>query len=223
MNKRVSTVLSCGIAVALMAAPPFSNASNILVNGNFASTDNGFSETLTPVGWTNIGHIDGVISDSVFGTPAYGGSTYYYDTGGYGGATPASGDGIEQTVGTSIGTTYDLSLGVSSENVGGGPEFLNVLVNGTSIAQFQMILNSAYGAFDAPWTTENLSFVAGSTSTTIAFTVTGTDLGALDPLIAGVDLEAATATATTPEPSSFVFLGTGILGLAGAIRRKVRA
>jgi hypothetical protein len=27
-------------------------------------------------------------------------------------------------------------------------------------------------------------------------------------------------TVVTPEPSSFVLLGTGILGLAGAVRRK---
>jgi len=208
----------------MFALTPASHAANLLVNGNFATSTNSFSETLTPVGWTNVGHTDGVISDSNFGTPAYGRSTYYYDLGGYGGALPGNGDGIEQTVATSVGTTYDLSLGVSSENVGGGPEYLNVLVNGTSIGQYLMVLNSSYGGFENPWTTENLSFVAGSTSSTVLFTVTGTNLGSLDPLIAGVDLEAGTSgTSATPEPSSFVLLGSGLLGLAGAVRRKFMA
>lgn len=225
MRLSIRSVLSSGISVVtMMVLGPVSNAANLLVNGNFGTSTNGFSQTLTPVGWTNIGHTDGVISDSNFSTPAYGGSAYFYDLGGYGGALPTSGDGIEQTVATSIGATYNLSLGVSSENVSGGPEFLNVLINGALIAQYPMIFNSSFGLFDAPWATKNLSFIAGSTSSILAFTVTGTHLGALDPLIAGVDLEAGTgSTSVTPEPSSFILLGSGLLGLAGVARRKVMA
>jgi hypothetical protein len=109
-----------------VAAPSSSYAANLLVNADFESTDNGYSETLTPAGWTNIGHVDGVIAYSVFNTPAYNGS-YYYDEGGYGDPANNPGDGIEQTVATLIGQTYTLTFGLSSEN-GTGTEIADVMM-----------------------------------------------------------------------------------------------
>lgn len=96
-------LFSCAL-IGTMSAVTAAGATNLIVNGGFETSTNGFSPVLTPVGWTNIGHIDGVIPYSNFSTPAYDG-LYFYDEGGYGDASNAPGDGIEQTVATVAGQT----------------------------------------------------------------------------------------------------------------------
>jgi hypothetical protein len=187
---------------------------DLITNGDFGSST---SVTQTPAGWTNIGPADGVIANYAFGTPSYMGNASYFDLGGFGDALPAPGDGIEQTVTTSVGTIYKLSFGLSNENdPGWGPEFLNVLVNGTEIQSYAMTLNSSFFSFELPWVTEMLNFTATSPSSVIAFTVTGTNLGGQDPLIAGVHLEPnPTSPSTVPEPGTVVTFCTGMLAIMG--------
>lgn len=210
-------------AVALLALSGTARA-NLLVNGGFQITTNGYSEVLPPVGWTNIGPADGIIADSVFGTPAYNGFTYYDDLGGYGDALPPQGAGIQQTVATTVGQGYVLTFGLSNENYTGyGPEQMTLLVNGGTAAVYPVAYNSSYFGFQLPWVTETYNFTATAASTTIAFTVTGSNLGGQDPLIAGTDLvtSGTKSTSTTPEPGTFITLGTGLLALAGRRFRKV--
>src|ERR1700687_1641429 len=102
------------VACAAMGVLAMSSAhANLIVNGNFSAST---SETATPTGWTQLGPSDGVIADSVFGTPAYNGATAYYDFGGYGDASGTQGDGISQTVATTVGQHYTMTFGLSSEN-----------------------------------------------------------------------------------------------------------
>jgi hypothetical protein len=202
------------VAALFLTALCPSLKANLITNGGFGATT---SDTQTPAGWTNIGPADGVIANSTFSTPSYMGFASYFDLGGFGDALPASGDGIEQTVTTSVGTIYKLSFGLSNENAPGfGPEFLNVLVNGTEIQSYAMTLNSSFPSFELPWVTEMLDFTATSPSSVIAFTVTGTNPGGQDPLIAGVDLEAnSTSPSTVPEPGTVVTFCTGMLAMMG--------
>jgi hypothetical protein len=184
---------------------------NLLVNGNFSAST---SETATPPGWTQLGPSDGVIQDSLFGTPAYHGYTSYYDLGGFGDAYGTVGDGLEQTVATTPGVSYVLTFGLASENspaYPGGTTTLTVSVGGTP-ASYVLAINPSYGELAEPWTTEVIAFVASGTSTLISFVETANnDGGNNDPVIA--DAELSTAMSSTPLPSTWTMLIAGFAGL----------
>jgi hypothetical protein len=201
----------------LMATLVSTQAANLVVNGDFETSNNGFSTTVTPVGWTNVGHSDGVIPYATFATPAYDG-LFYYDLGGFGGSLPASGDGIEQTIATSIGTTYNLVFGLTGENGVDSGELLNVLINGTLLQSFVTPFNGGFGDFQNPFATQTLSFTATSASSTITFTVTGDTLGNNDPLLDAISVDSGVGGAV-PEPGTWVTCLAG-LGLAAFRYRK---
>lgn len=205
------------VLAALAALPTGGQAANLLVNGNFEASS---SQTITPPGWTNIGHSDGVIAYSVFGTPAYDGN-YYYDIGGYGGALPAAGDGITQSVATVIGGAYTLTFGYSSENVS-GVTFLDVLI-GSQFTQYALPI-SGTGAFLKPFTTVSINYVATGISTAISFTVSpqSSSFGNNDPLIDGVIFDGATGAVPEPATWAMMLSGFGLVG-AAARRRRLKA
>lgn len=203
-------------AAALSASYTPSMAANLLVNGDFEASS---STTATPPGWTNIGHTEGVISYAQFGTPAFDGK-YYYDIGGFGGSTPAIGDGITQSVATTAGQAYTLSFGYTGENTAGVTTVLNVLI-GSQLSSFTIVGNGL-GLFKNPFTLASINYTATGASTAIAFTIaSSSQIGFNDPLIDGVVFEAATAGAV-PEPGtwSLMIAGFGIAGMA--LRRRQR-
>ncbi len=206
-----SKVLIAALTSA-MAMASASTASNLLTNGNFEGST---SETTTPPGWTNIGHMDGVIAYSLFGTPAYDGS-YYYDIGGFGGALPAGGDGIEQTVATVAGQAYTLTFGLSGEN-GSGVELADVNIGG-KLTQYTLTVDGS-GPFKMPFATDTISYVATGPTTTIAFTVDAASpaFGNNDPLIDGVIF----SPTGVPEPTTWAMMLAGF-GMAGAAIRRRR-
>ena len=197
--------------LALSAVAASAHASSLLVNGDFELTNNGYSQVATPLGWHSVGHVDGVIAYSLFGTPAYDGS-YFYDLGGFGQVFPTPGDGIEQTVATNIGTSYTLQFGLSGENVSGAA-ILNVLINGTLQQSFAVPQSFGLGAFRNPFVTQSLTYTADSLASTIRFTVTGGPLGNNDPLIDAVsfDVSPAQGPQPVPEPATWLAVLTGLL------------
>jgi hypothetical protein len=194
-------------------------ASNLLINGDFETSTNGFSQTQTPTGWTNIGHSDGVIAYSLFNTPAYNGS-FFYDLGGFGLASNAPGDGIRQTVTTIPGQSYTVTFGLSGENVS-GVEIADVKI-GSQLSQFTLNVNPSFGELAEPFTTRTISFLATGSLTDIAFTTDAKSpsFGNNDPMIDGV-IFSTSGVGAVPEPSTWAMMILGFFGVGFmAYRRK---
>lgn len=209
-----------GLAATMLLVFPFASWANLITNGSFEASS---STTTTPTGWTQIGLTQGVFPYSLApDMPVYDGLNFY-DLGGWANPLPNSGDGIQQTVSTTAGTTYTLSFGLSSEDGSDPAEILNVLINGVGVQSYTLI--STFVPFTGPWVTETLSFTAASSSTTIAFTVTSSvagsgnaDLGNNDPLLDGITLNPPSGG--VPEPATWSIVAAGIAVLAA---RRVRA
>ena len=194
------------LAAALLAASTAAHA-NLLVNGDFEASSN---QTVTPPGWINVGHSDGVIAYGLFGTPAYDGQQMY-DLGGFGDAYGPIGDGIAQTFATTAGLAYTVQFGLSSEN-GSLDETLNVSAGNASHDYLLSVDGS--GPFKKPFQTESFTFVATGSSTTLSFIHTLGGNGNNDPLI-----DAVSVTSAVPAPASVALMLAG-LGLVGFSRRR---
>jgi hypothetical protein len=208
--KKTLLLAACAVAICGPAS-----AANLLVNGDFEAST---SETVTPPGWTNIGHSDGVIPYTLFLTPAYDGN-YFYDVGGFGDPAGPVGDGIEQTVTTTPGTSYRLTFGLTSESgPGAGPSQLEVLIG--SVSTFYDLVSGDI-PLGVAFTTHTIDYIAAGASTTIQFIETANASGGNnDPMIDGVIFEVpgSGGGGGVPEPGAWTLMIAGF-GLAGAALR----
>jgi hypothetical protein len=190
MSIRARLLSLVAFLVAVLTLTVPTFAAPIVTNGNFAAGD--FT------GFTLSGDSD---QDYVFGFPGNFAAalTTSFTTG-----------SIAHTITDTAGQSYTLTFQITSDSA--EP---NSLVTSVGGVQLQSLTNVADAMPD--YLTETFNFV-GKGSDIINFTYRD-DPGYIYLTNIAVN-PAANVTAITPEPSSFVLLGTGILGTAGACKRR---
>ena len=184
--------------VAFTVSAPMTFAQNLLTNGSFESGD------FAP-GWTPTGNFE--FSQVVTG-PFYV-YTAAQDGSFYGTFGPVSSDGgISQSFADTAGQHYTFSFWMAS--VGDDPSHFAAMWDGTAL------IDERDPNTGGAWT--NFSFdVVGTGNDTVSFAFQD------DPAYIALDNVSVTPGPGTsvPEPSSLMLLGSGVLGLAGVIRRKL--
>jgi PEP-CTERM motif len=216
VNSKIAIVSA--LAVTLLASGS-AQAVELIVNGGFEASS---SSVVTPTGWTNIGHEDGVLSYAISAPnikPYQGLNFYSLDGVGDNGVFIA-GDGITQSVATVTGANYQLTFGLSGENGPGGVTTLDVTIG--SQTSVYTITSDSSSFFNKPFATETINYVATSADTAISFIETASnDGGNNDALIDGVSFQGPAVTSAVPEPSTWAMMILGFCGVGFmAYRRK---
>jgi hypothetical protein len=195
MRQKALLAVVALIAVLLVGAPT-AFATNLLSNGSFESGDFSF--------WTTGGNFEftQVVSGAYYVYTGAQDGQFYATMG------PLGSDGtLSQTFSDTSGGHYIFSFWMAS--VGDDPSDFSAYWNSTQV----------YSATDpntgGAWTLFSFDEV-GTGSDTISFAFRD------DPAYIALD-NVSVSPLTTPEPSSLLLLGSGLLTVGGVIRRKFQA
>ncbi len=194
---RLKTLLVIVAFALFVVYAPTTFAQNLLTNGSF--------ETGDFTGWTTGGNFEDteVVSGAFYDYTGAQNGNFYAVMG------PVGSDGtLSQTLTDVAGAQYTVSFWFGS--VGDNPSDFSASWDGTPLLS---LTNPNTGAAWSEFT----------------YTVTGTGTDTLtfafrdDPAYMALDNVSVTENSgqSVPEPSSFLLLGTGVLGLGGMVRRKL--
>lgn len=224
---RSNLPLKIVFAVVILSSLALPARANLITNGSFETPTvpvGGFTNFISGstgiTGWTVTGPEVSVVSGSYtsFGLsfPAEDGTQWLDLTGDNANAV----EGVEQTIATTSGVTYDLSYFVGNQVDPGGPygttSTVDVLVNGSVIEKSTNSMGA--GGTTQVWQQFMTSFVATSSSTTVEFLngdPANDNTNGLDNVVVVPGL---TLTAT-PEPSTFTLFAIALCGFLGLRKR----
>jgi hypothetical protein len=217
MNR--SLLLSVALSLPLIATPAF--ASNLIVNGGFESNGTISSSTyvslINPItGWVSGGNLDFTGVTSLTGTGNVNDPSLAPHSGTYSaflGAGTNIGPGtLSQTFADTNGATETLTFWLASQPFTRADNTFSYSIDGNTCTLCSFTNIAELGTY-----VEYSETFTGTGSDTLQFTITNDDdYFSLDD----VSVVQSSSIAPTPEPSSLMLLGTGVLGLAGMARRK---
>jgi PEP-CTERM motif-containing protein len=189
------------LVVALLVSAPQTFAQNLVQNGSFETGD--FTD------WTTSGNFEFMnVVTGPFGSYSGAQDGNWYVAGG-----PVGDLGtISQTFNDTAGAQYVFSFYMNA--VGDDPSEFVASWNGTPL------LDLSDPNTGGVWTLESFT-ETGSGSDTISFSFRDDPAYIALDNVSVVEAGGTTTTGTTPEPSSFILMGSGVLALGGAIRRKL--
>lgn len=225
---RSDLLLKIVFAAVIISSLALPARANLIANGSFetpavpAGSFTNFTSGSTGItGWTVTGPEVSIVSGSYtsFGLsfPAEDGVQWLDLTGDASNAV----EGVEQTIATTSGVTYDISYFVGNQVNPGGPygttSTVDVLVNGSAIQKSTNSMGA--GGTTQVWQQFMTSFVATSSSTTVEFLngdPANDNTNGLDNVVV---VPGPTLTAT-PEPSTFTLFAIALCGFLG-LRKKM--